>query len=107
MAKYISIWGNRKNEVVFHTPLEFKLDIKLLVELKYYCDTKRHLVCIPYSIENFHEMAKDLNIDRCWFHKDHYDIPKQREGRIQERCTIVSTREIVLIRNGYRPIKKQ
>ena len=44
--------------------------------MKIYCDDKRHLVCIPYSVQNLHRMAEDLGIRKCWFHKNHYDIPK-------------------------------
>lgn len=40
----------------------------------------RHLVCVPYSVENLHAMADALGIKRCWFHADasypHYDIPE-------------------------------
>lgn len=46
--------------------------------MEFYCDNKRHLICKPYSIENLHLMAKQLNIKRCWFHKNHYDIPKKK-----------------------------
>ena len=68
-----------------------------MVELTYYCDTKRHLVCKPYSIANLHIMAKDLNIHPCWFHKDHYDMPKLRINEITSKCIIVSSKEIVNI----------
>lgn len=67
--------------------------------LKYYCD-EIHLVCKPYSIENLHKMAEDLNIKRCFFHKNHYDIPLRRITEIQSKCTIVDTRTIVNIKNG-------
>jgi len=67
------------------------------LNLHYYCDHHRHLVCIPYSIKNLHEMAIDLNIDRCWFHKDHYDIPKRRIREISEKCIITSSRSILEI----------
>jgi len=67
--------------------------------MKYYCDNKRHLVCVPYSIENLHKMAEDLDIKRCWFHKDHYDIPKKRIDEIKSRCEVVTDREIVKIKN--------
>lgn len=50
--------------------------------LKYICDNSRHLVCLPYSIDNLHKMADDLNIKRIWFHKNHYDIPKKRIDEI-------------------------
>ena len=56
-------------------------------------------MCVPYSIENLHKMADELGIDRCWFHKDHYDIPKKRIDEIKSKCTIVSSKEIVLIKN--------
>lgn len=65
--------------------------------MKYYCDNQRHLVCIPYSIENLHKMAEDLNINKCWFHKNHYDMPKRRIKEIQEKCIIVNSRDIVKI----------
>ena len=44
-------------------------------------------------------MAEDLNIKKCWFHKNHYDIPKKRIKEIQEKCTIITSREIVEIIN--------
>lgn len=71
------------------------------MELIYYCDDHdhdhRHLVCKPYSIENLHEMAKDLNIKRCWFHKNHYDLPKRRIEEIKLKCENVSNRIILEI----------
>ncbi len=65
----------------------------------YYTDGKRHLVCEPYSIENLHKMADELNIEKCWFHKDHYDIPKRRIEEIENKCIIVSPKRIVEIIN--------
>lgn len=66
-------------------------------KMTYYCDDSRHLVCIPYSVENLHIMAEDLGIKRCWFHggrNPHYDIPKRRIEEIKKKCTNVSTRKI-------------
>lgn len=72
--------------------------------LRYYCDDDRHLVCVPYSVENLHVMAECLAIKRCWFHPHpthaHYDIPKRRMGEIAERCTVVSGRDILAICKG-------
>lgn len=68
--------------------------------MTYYCDNSRHLVCSPYSTDNLHSMARDLGIKRCWFHKDHYDIPKTRIEEIQGKCTVVSSKEIVKIIGG-------
>lgn len=64
----------------------------------YFTDRKRHLICEPYSIENLHKMAEDLNINRCWFHDcnhPHYDIPKRRLDEIESKCTIISSKELL------------
>ncbi|MFY0656205.1 MAG: DUF4031 domain-containing protein [Neptunomonas phycophila] len=71
--------------------------------MEYYCDSKRHLVCVPYSIENLHKMADDLGIKRCWFHSSkhpHYDIPKKRIKEIQARCILISPKELLNIIKG-------
>lgn len=68
----------------------------------FYCDNARHLVCVPYSIPNLHAMAQTLGIKRCWFHRDHYDIPKLRIAEIQAKCTVIPSREIVRIIKGDR-----
>ena len=68
--------------------------------MRYLTDRKRHLICVPYSIENLHMMANELGIARCWFHKDHYDIPKRRIDEIESKCEIVSSRDIVKIIRG-------
>jgi hypothetical protein len=68
--------------------------------MTYYCDNARHLICVPYSISNLHKMAKDLNIGKHWFHKNHYDIPKTRIDEIKSKCIVVSSKEIVRIIRG-------
>lgn len=71
--------------------------------MKYFCDGMRHLVCLPYSIENLHEMADDLEIKRCWFHGGrlaHYDIPKRRIAEISAKCEVVPARTILAIIKG-------
>ncbi len=71
--------------------------------LKFYCDNSRHLVCVPYSVENLHKMAEELGLNKCWFHagdKPHYDIPKKRVAEIQAKCTVVTSREILSIITG-------
>lgn len=69
--------------------------------MKYITDGKRHLICVPFSIDNLHKMAADLDINRSWYHSSaalpHYDIPKKRLTEIENKCTIVSTREIIKI----------
>lgn len=63
----------------------------------YLTDQKRHLICLPYSKQNLHLMADQLGIKRCWFHKNHYDIPKKRIKEIEAQCLIVSSRDIMFI----------
>lgn len=65
------------------------------MQIRYFCDDKRHLVCVPYSIENLHKMADELGIKRCWFHRNHYDIPKRRVEEIKKKCILVSPRVIL------------
>ena len=71
----------------------------------YYCDSIRHLVCIPYSVDNLHKMAEDLSIKKCWFHSTpypHYDIPKRRITEIMAKCYVVSPKEILKICKSLR-----
>lgn len=69
----------------------------------YLTDGKRHLVCVPFSVENLHAMGRDLGIDRAWYHPGrypHYDVPKKRQVEIESRCEIVSARDILKIIRG-------
>lgn len=72
--------------------------------MKFFCDKMRHLVCMPYSTENLHEMARRLGIKRSWYHSSakypHYDIPKKRFDEISAQCTVVSPKEILAIVKG-------
>lgn len=65
--------------------------------MEFYCDNKRHMVCVPYSKSNLHIMAYTLKLNRCWFHKTHYDMPKLRIDELTSHCKVVSTRAIVAI----------
>lgn len=77
--------------------------------MKFYCDVIRHLVCVPYSVKNLHQMAQDLGIKRCWFHNSpghaHYDIPKRRIAEIQGKATLVGGKVILSIMKGFDPEK--
>lgn len=68
--------------------------------MTYYSDNQRHLVCLPYSVENLHSMSETLKIKRCWFHRDHYDIPKRRIKEIRDLTNVVSPRTILQIIKG-------
>jgi FMN phosphatase YigB (HAD superfamily) len=60
----------------------------------------RHLVCVPYSVENLHEMARDLGVKGCWYHArphPHYDMPKRAVAELSERVEMVSPRVIMRI----------
>lgn len=69
----------------------------------FFCDDKRHLVCLPYSVDNLHKMATELGIKTCWFHNKpglwHYDIPKRRVAEITAKCTLVTSKQIITIIN--------
>ena len=73
-------------------------------KLVYVCDNMRHLVCLPYSTENLHAMASDLDIDPCWLHNGkypHYDIPKRRIKEVQDKChAVISARDLIRIVKG-------
>lgn len=68
--------------------------------MRFLTDSQRHLVCVPYSVENLHEMAKQLGIKRCWFHRDHYDVPKGMIAGIRRRCQVVRPRQILAVIRG-------
>ena len=65
--------------------------------LVHFTDRKRHLICLPYSVDNLHKMAEFLGIKRSWFHRDHYDIPKKRIDGIEKKCLFMSTRDMVIV----------
>lgn len=67
------------------------------MKLAYICDNKRHLICSPYSVLNLHFMATQLKLKKCWFHKNHYDIPIKRIEEIKKVCQVISTKEIIEI----------
>lgn len=77
--------------------------LEYMNRLKYLCDNKRHLICLPYSISNLHRMAEDLGIPRYFYHKKgnnihpHYDIPAKRLKEIQSKCRTISSKELLTI----------
>lgn len=77
----------------------------------YLCDDDRHLICLPFSIDNLHKMAEDLGINKCWFHRGkypHYDIPKKRMNDIKEKCVITDSRSIIIaIKNSLPELKQE
>ena len=90
-----------KGLITFEDQLDKDLGPAESKKLRYICDNRRHLICLPYSIDNLHQMAYELNIRKAWFHRGksgtlmHYDIPKRRIAEITSKCEIVSSKEIV------------
>lgn len=79
--------------------------------LIYLTDNLRHLICEPYSVKNLHQMAKELKINRCWFHSGlypHYDIPKKRIKEITDKCHLIKSKELlkIIISSVDYPYKK-
>lgn len=66
----------------------------------YLCDSKRHIICQPYSIENLHRMAEQLNIGRHWYHQGkfpHYDIPQKRIEEITKKFNLITSKQLLTI----------
>ena len=79
--------------------------LKIMDRITYYCDESRHIVCVPYNLENLHKMAKDIGLDKNWFHKgknenSHYDMPVRRIAEITAKCNLVPSTTIVDIIRG-------
>ena len=78
-------------------PIKFETDLFRNTKVIAVCDNKRHLVCLPYSIENLHFIARVFGIKKHWFHKNHYDIPKSKIQEVMDCAKVVSSKEIVKI----------
>lgn len=76
--------------------------------MRYFSDKARHLVCFPYSVENLHLMAKQLNLKSCWFHGGrlaHYDVPKLRIEEIAAKTERINSKELLSVIKGETPPK--
>ena len=71
--------------------------------LSYFVDAERHLVCLPYTVENLHLMARRLGISRAWFHRTrggrhaHYDVPVNMTAHVRESAILLTPRDIVML----------
>ena len=72
-----------------------------------YCDSSRHLISYPYTLENLHRVARELGLRRHWFHAHvdhpHYDIPLSRRAEIEGQCIKVHGRDLLQIIRGGSP----
>lgn len=74
---------------------------KSVEELLYLTDGRKNIICLPYSIENLHQMAKELGMNEKYFNKDHYVVPDHMVDEIEDKCGKVSTQTLFLTaRNG-------
>lgn len=65
--------------------------------MTFYYDKKRHLVCLPYTVENLHKMADELKISRDCFHQNHYDIPIDALEEVSKKCVYLNERQMITI----------
>lgn len=66
-------------------------------------DLARHLVCVPFSVENLHKTAEALGIGRHWYHggrHPHYDVPLRRKREIESRSVLGPSNVIVRAQRG-------
>jgi hypothetical protein len=66
-------------------------------KLQFICDSNRHMVCQPFSVDNLHRMAASLHIDRTWFFDDYYLIPGNRVQEMMALCEVRSPAEVAQI----------
>jgi len=59
--------------------------------LKILYDKDGRLICLPYSLDNLHEMAGELGLKKCWFEKGNYLIPHFREEEIKRKGSEVES----------------
>lgn len=71
------------------------------IELRYLCDENRHLICLPFSLENMKEMLFQLELKRKGLSKipckRFYRIPFDRLEEIMAQCEVVAAWEILEI----------
>lgn len=71
------------------------------VQLRYLCDENRHLICLPFSLENMKEMLFQLELKRKGLSKTpgkrFYRIPHERLLEIMAQCELVPAWEILEI----------
>jgi hypothetical protein len=69
--------------------------------LRYLCDENRHLICLPFSLENMKRMAFELELKRKCLSKvpgkRFYRIPLGRLDEIMHQCEVVAAWEILEI----------
>lgn len=70
------------------------------------CDRHGRLVCVPFSIENLHRVARRLHVKKQWFSGPrrfpHYRVPISLMIEVRVRCEVASTRRVVeIIRSTY------
>lgn len=73
-----------------------------ITEKVYLTDGRKNIICLPYTEENLHEMAKELEIPERYFNKNRYTIPDTLRDNIEDKCSFVSSQ--TLFRTIYKVI---
>ena len=60
-------------------------------------------IAVADSAEELHAMAKNIGLQRSWFHKDHYDVcMSMRAQAVAAGAKEITTREMVHVRRRWR-----
>lgn len=60
---------------------------------------KRYAHLMSDSIDELHKFAAMINVKRCWFHKDHYDLNEEHfHDAVLAGAIVVTSRELVQLR---------
>lgn len=74
-------------------------------------DGRRHLICLPYSVQNLHYMGAQLSLGKHWYHasRGHYDIPVTRRNELEKLCLKVPPKTIarVILNHKINPLLKK
>lgn len=57
-------------------------------------DGNKNVICVPYSEDNLHKMAKKLGISNRFFRKTHYVIPDAIRDNVEEYCEKVTSKTL-------------
>lgn len=81
----------------FKKLFNYKKDIVAIVPM---IDSKKRLVCMPYSVSNLHTVAKTLGMKRGLFRSSHYAVPASKLVEIQQKSVIITATQANMIIKG-------
>jgi len=73
-------------------------------QLKQYDGKRKHYAhLMADSTEELHKFAAMIDVKRCWFHKDHYDLSQDKfDDAVLSGAIVVTSRELVQLRKDRR-----